>query len=199
MGYFLDSREKNALPLRPTLSVTGSAGATADSPMSEMRLSGSAFISRAGARLPSCTRLDLVRRPTSSGNRETKPLARIAQDRFKTRNNSSVNGNESGERQDATIHGRLRLRLVSSDERHRSLNTPPTMKFNGCCQFGQRALTILRRIRLLIRCDQGCRVEHADLAERRPDSATGRESNGMRRRMRTTKRLTSWMELQDSR
>ena len=42
------------------------------------------------------------------------------------------------------------------------------MKFNHYRQFGQRALTILRRIGLLIRCDQNRRIEHiehADLAE----------------------------------
>ena len=43
-------------------------------------------------------------------------------------------------------------------------NTPPTMKFNGGCQFGQGSLTILRRIGLVIRCDQIRRIEHADLA-----------------------------------
>jgi hypothetical protein len=39
------------------------------------------------------------------------------------------------------------------------------MNFNGCRQFGQRALTILRRIGLLIWCNQLCRIEHADLAQ----------------------------------
>ncbi len=39
------------------------------------------------------------------------------------------------------------------------------MKFNGGRQFGHRVLTVLRRIRLLIRCDQVCRFEHANLAE----------------------------------
>jgi len=39
------------------------------------------------------------------------------------------------------------------------------MKFNGYRQFGHRALTILRRIGLLILCEQLCRIEHADLAE----------------------------------
>jgi hypothetical protein len=39
------------------------------------------------------------------------------------------------------------------------------MNSNGGRQFGHRALTILRRIGLLIRCDQIRRIEHADLAE----------------------------------
>ena len=33
------------------------------------------------------------------------------------------------------------------------------MKFNGYRQFGHRALTILRRIGLLIWCNQICRVD----------------------------------------
>lgn len=41
------------------------------------------------------------------------------------------------------------------------------MNFNGGRQFGQRALTILRRIGLLIWCNQLCRIEHADLARSR--------------------------------
>ena len=39
------------------------------------------------------------------------------------------------------------------------------MNFNGYRQFGHRTLTILRRIGLLIWCNQLCRIEHADLAE----------------------------------
>ena len=39
------------------------------------------------------------------------------------------------------------------------------MKFNGRREFGQRALTILRRIGHLIWCNQLCRTEHADLAQ----------------------------------
>ena len=39
------------------------------------------------------------------------------------------------------------------------------MKFNGGRQFGHRALTILRRIGLLIWCNQHCGIEHADLAQ----------------------------------
>jgi len=39
------------------------------------------------------------------------------------------------------------------------------MNFNGCRQFGQRALSILRRMGLLIRCDLLRRIEHAVLAQ----------------------------------
>ena len=39
------------------------------------------------------------------------------------------------------------------------------MKFHGCRQFGHRTITILRRIGLVIRCNQIRRIEHADLAE----------------------------------
>jgi len=39
------------------------------------------------------------------------------------------------------------------------------MNFNGYRQFGHRTLTILRRIGLLIWCNQLCRIDHADLAE----------------------------------
>jgi hypothetical protein len=38
------------------------------------------------------------------------------------------------------------------------------MNFNSGRQFGHRALTILRRIGLLIWCNHLCRIEHADLA-----------------------------------
>jgi hypothetical protein len=47
------------------------------------------------------------------------------------------------------------------------------MKFNGRRQFGHRALTILRRIGLLIWCNQLCRIEHADLAESRGGDSRG--------------------------
>lgn len=38
------------------------------------------------------------------------------------------------------------------------------MKFNGGRQFGHSALMIFCRIRLLIWCNQLCRIEHVDLA-----------------------------------